>query len=262
MKEVPALHEAMQKHFGSLGQLRQRRRLRPTIRPPSRPSPCNSPGTEAAAAAHAWLGDREFSMGHVARGQPLSRGPARLDSGPSRGGVAGYRLAEAMMGRDVGQPVTAPVNVGEVRMDAAEFERLVRELRETRAKTQGPAGRTRTAPPRCRFVLLRVNTSGDIRRGLPAARSATGGPRTVRSPLCRGLQRQSNDRERSGPADGHRPRERRIRWQERSRLLLAQPERKKRKRKRSRPTPPRERRAKEGAETDRRRSTRDGRWRR
>ena len=41
------------------------------------------------------------------------------------------RLAAAMMGDDVGQPVTAPVNLGDVQLSAAEFESLVAEMRKT-----------------------------------------------------------------------------------------------------------------------------------
>ena len=67
--------------------------------------------------------------------------------------LARLRLAEALMGHDEGQPVTAPVNLGEVKMEAAEFERLV----DQPARGPGEASRHgRHRPRRRRLAAFAV----------------------------------------------------------------------------------------------------------
>ncbi len=141
MQDVPELRDAMRKHFGELGQLRRREAVADDDPAAVEAITYQFPGTEAAAAAHAWLGDREFSMGRVAQAASHYR-EALPDLVPAyrHEALARLRLAEALMGRDVGQPVTAPVNLGEVRMSAAEFEQLVGNVREARAKLGDTAG--------------------------------------------------------------------------------------------------------------------------
>jgi outer membrane protein assembly factor BamB len=140
MAEVPELREAMRKHFGTLGQLRRREAIAADDPAAIEAITLQFPGTEAAAAAHAWLGDRELSMGRVAQAASHYR-EALPDLLPAyrAEALARLRLAEALMGHDVGQPVTAPVNLGELQMGAAEFERLVGGLREARTRLRGTA---------------------------------------------------------------------------------------------------------------------------
>ncbi len=146
MQEVPELREALRKHFGSLGQLRQREAIAADDPAAVEAITLQFAGTEAAATAHAWLGDREFSMGRVAQAAGHYREALPdLTAASREEALARLRLAEALMGRDVGQPVTSPVNLGEVRMQPAEFERLVADLREARAKLRDTAGAVQDA---------------------------------------------------------------------------------------------------------------------
>ena len=178
---MPELREAMRKHFGELGQLRRREAVAADDPAAVEAITFQFPGTEAAAAAHAWLGDREFSTGHVAQAASHYR-EALPDLIPAYRGeaLARLRLAEALMGHDVGQPVTAPVNLGEVRMEAAEFERLVRSLREARAKLRDTAGIDRDGaasplccPPPGRYEV-EILVADRLPRGSPCRRAWNG----------------------------------------------------------------------------------------
>lgn len=93
-------------------------------------------GTPPAADAHRWLGDRSLASGWFARAiKDYQRAqliePALADELTPR-----IRLAAAMLGTDLLQPATNPVQFGEVSLSAAEFEALVREMR-TRAGGNG-----------------------------------------------------------------------------------------------------------------------------
>jgi outer membrane protein assembly factor BamB len=143
----------MRTHFGELGQLRRREAIADDDPSAVEAIAFQFPGTEAAAGAHAWLGDRELSMGHVAQAASHYRDALPdLAPGYRDEALARLRLAEALRGHDVGKPVTVPVNLGEVRMEAAEFEQLVGTLREARARLHDKANIEQeniASPARC-----------------------------------------------------------------------------------------------------------------
>lgn len=93
-------------------------------------------GTEAAADAYRWLGDRALQYGWFTRALAEYR-RAQASASPSltRELSPRTRLAAAMTGSDVGSAITETVSIGEARMTAAEFEALVAEMK---ARGAGP----------------------------------------------------------------------------------------------------------------------------
>ncbi|MCI0357220.1 MAG: PQQ-like beta-propeller repeat protein [Planctomycetaceae bacterium] len=86
-------------------------------------------GTDAAAEAHQWLGDRALSSGWFERAIAEYRRAIGLTPGLKSQIEPRIRLAAAMLGRDEGQPVSTSVQFNELSMSPAEFEALVAEMR-------------------------------------------------------------------------------------------------------------------------------------
>ncbi len=100
-------------------------------------------GTPAAAAAHRWLGDRLLSGGEFSQALGHYRDALSTASPGQRPAIdARIRLAAAMLGLDAGQPIGAPVVLGESEVAPQVFEQWVREMRERYRK----AGAAASAP--------------------------------------------------------------------------------------------------------------------
>lgn len=87
-------------------------------------------GTEAAAEAYRWLGDRALQYGWFTRALAEYR-RAETSASPSlsRELSPRTRLAAAMTGSDLGSAVTETVTIGDAHMTANEFEALVAEMK-------------------------------------------------------------------------------------------------------------------------------------
>ena len=133
MRRVPALRETMQQQFGSLGKLRIERAIADGDPAAVEEVAVQFSGTEAAAEAHRWLGDRRLSCGQFARAEMEYCRALRSCSSEGRAALsARLRLAGAMMGRDVEPPVTEDVLLGSARLTAGQFEQMVRQARQSR----------------------------------------------------------------------------------------------------------------------------------
>ncbi len=101
--------------------------------------------TEAAGDAHRWLGDRALADGRFSRAlSDYAKAESLLPSlsaqlQPRR------RLAAACLGQDWGSPVTHEVSVGDIRLSAADFEKLVADLRARGTTALSPMAEV--APP-------------------------------------------------------------------------------------------------------------------
>jgi hypothetical protein len=84
------------------------------------------PGTDAASSAHTWLGDRALAAGDFVQAL-LAYRDAGVGVRVTDNLLARLRLASAMLGREVGEPVTGPVEIGGQRLAAEDFEALVAE---------------------------------------------------------------------------------------------------------------------------------------
>ena len=105
MQQVPALRQTMREQFAPMGQLRLKQAIADGDTAAVAAVTLQFYGTEAAADAHLWLGDRWLSRGEAARA--IGHYRELLPDAPAeqRDGVAArMRLAGAMLGRNVGVP--------------------------------------------------------------------------------------------------------------------------------------------------------------
>jgi tetratricopeptide (TPR) repeat protein len=144
---APELRQAMQSQFGPLGELRFKQAVAAADAAAVEAVTTQFPGTRGAADAHAWLGDRLLAAGRfceaIGHFQTALDFPATSGSADAeyRDGLsARLRLATALLGRPAGVPITAPVQLGSKEQTAAEFERLIDELRRARADVSPPSG--------------------------------------------------------------------------------------------------------------------------
>jgi outer membrane protein assembly factor BamB len=134
MREHVALRQTMNDEFGPRGRLRVQQAIAEGDRVALEAATTQFSGTAAAALAHLWLGDRALASGDFT--QATGQYQRALASDPQSLGVrARLRLAAAMLGRNEQSPLTAEVEIGEIRYTAAEFEALVAELLRARSGT-------------------------------------------------------------------------------------------------------------------------------
>ena len=139
MTDHPDLRRTMNSQFGALGKLRLNSATSAGNEAQVEAITVQFYGTEAAGAAHRWLGNRALARGDFSAAIDRYRWALRFVDLASRGEVmARRRLAGAMLGRDLGQAVTALVKFGETEMTAKEFEKLVAEMRTAHAPDGGP----------------------------------------------------------------------------------------------------------------------------
>jgi outer membrane protein assembly factor BamB len=154
MQNAPELRQTMREHYAPVGRLRLKQATTDGDAAAVAAVVLQFYGTEAAADAHLWLGDRWLSRGEAGRAighyrESLPNVPAERREGV----LARLRLAGAMLGRNAGGPAAAPVELGHARFTAAEFERLVAQLRQARqgngsgAEAAGEAAAVETPSP-------------------------------------------------------------------------------------------------------------------
>ncbi|HKD37499.1 MAG TPA: PQQ-binding-like beta-propeller repeat protein, partial [Pirellulales bacterium] len=104
-------------------------------------------GTDAAALAYLWLGDRAISTGEFSRARGCYARAAKA-AGPQVAELLGPRdrLAAAMLGCNSGEPAKAPVRLGEVQLSASDFENLVAEMLRTHQLSGGLGTASDIAP--------------------------------------------------------------------------------------------------------------------
>jgi outer membrane protein assembly factor BamB len=131
MQEHPVLRQTMQDDFSTLGEFRVRQGIAAGDSAAVGTAALQFYGTDAAADAHRWLGDRSLAEGRLAEAAEHYREALASASDERRGEIAArLRLAGALEGRDVGSPVKGPIQIGEHRFTADQFEQMVRQLRE------------------------------------------------------------------------------------------------------------------------------------
>lgn len=147
MKEKPALQTTMEKEFGPLGMLRVREAMNGGDAAGVEAATMQFFGTQAAAEAHLWLGDRALAGGDFAVADNqylLAQSTASSALRPSL--AARRRLAAAFFGKDQGEPPTIPVSLGDAVLSPTEFESLAGEVR-SRQGAQSAASDVRSVPP-------------------------------------------------------------------------------------------------------------------
>jgi outer membrane protein assembly factor BamB len=147
----PELARAMEQNFGPLSDLRFKQAADAADAAAVEALADQFPGTNAARSAQQWLGDRALAAGQFP--QAMSRYRRALagaaDAQPATI-AARLRLVGAILGKSAGEPLSAPVELGDARLPAGEFEQLLATLRS------GPV----SAPPGS--VTLPAPASGSI----------------------------------------------------------------------------------------------------
>lgn len=164
LHKEPELREVLANEYGQVGLLRFRKAELEGDLAVMQNLVNQYPGTAAAGAAYAWLGDRALSGGDF--GSALANFAAALPLAPPELAAelpARQRLAAAFLGREFGQPMTTPVSIGEARLSPEEFEAQVRELREQHRRVSGiSAPSEQRAPLAGKLELKKLGaTEGD-----------------------------------------------------------------------------------------------------
>jgi len=144
MEDQPRLRQAMQEEFALRGKLRVGQAIAENDPQALEAATVHLIGTEAAARAHRWLGDRALSAGRFDRAMHHYQEALGGLADPQQADLpARLRLAAAMLGKDVGRPITAPVTMARTVLSADEFEKLVEKSRGAHHRSatgQSPAG--------------------------------------------------------------------------------------------------------------------------
>lgn len=129
LRDYPRLRSALGERFGPLAKLRIGQAMAASDASAVELATVQFGSTAESAEALRWLGDRALSNGWfeesiVQYQQAADRHPAIAGEVAPR-----IRLAAAMLGRDMGSPVTAVVQFNDLKLDATAFEALVSEMR-------------------------------------------------------------------------------------------------------------------------------------
>jgi len=133
LRDDPALRQAVEEQFGRVGQLRLNQATAAGDAAAVAAVAAQFAGSGLASAAHRWLGDRALVGGQFAEAARHYRQAIGDAAAADRDTLrARARLTGALVGRDVGEPVQGPVQLGKTGLSAAEFEQMVRQLRQGR----------------------------------------------------------------------------------------------------------------------------------
>jgi len=144
VRDRPALGKSIQEVSAAVGQLRLRQATGAGSPAGVEAVADQFPGTELAAAAYRWLGDRELSMGRLVEAFAQYRKSYASASPSEREALLlRARLLGALEGRDVGRPPKTAVQLGGTQFSPTEFEQMIDGLRQARAtwRVAGDGGR-------------------------------------------------------------------------------------------------------------------------
>lgn len=144
MQKHPALRRTMKDEFGAMADLRVKQGIAAGDVRAVEAAALQFCGTHAAAEAHRWLGDRSLAGGRFDRASEHYRRALEGAPDDERGALlARLRLAGAMAGRDVGSPVglpdDGPIEIGDRRLSAAQFEELIEQARSAHESSASSA---------------------------------------------------------------------------------------------------------------------------
>lgn len=188
MRDHPELPQTMQNRFGQIGQLRARQAMAAGDPDAVEAATVQFYGTEAAAEAHAWLGDRALAAGKFAQAASQYREALRTAGLATAHEITARRqLAEAILGEPPAEPPQTAVTIGGVTLAPGEFQSLLSDLNAKRAKSGEPTGSTATehgqAPkPAAYDTPVRGRFEGDL--GNNPGRGATADPDWVARQLA------------------------------------------------------------------------------
>ena len=157
MRESPELRKTIQDEYLDLAQLRIREALARGDADAVKLAAALFEATPAAAEAHQWLGDRALSSGwfgnalaEYQRAQKTARASQKSEL------ASRVRLAGAMSGQEIGEPVTRAVQLGDTRFEPEQFESLINDMLSRPASTltgSGVSNDSMAVPPPSGFEI-------------------------------------------------------------------------------------------------------------
>ncbi|MEX2185723.1 MAG: PQQ-binding-like beta-propeller repeat protein [Pirellulales bacterium] len=176
MRDHAGLESAMQERFGPTARLRVQRAIADENLSAIEAATLQYHGTVAAAEAHIWLGNRALSAGEFSRAAGHFREAAEsADANIAAEARHRLRLSAALAGRAAGEAASAAVEIGERRLAAGEFERIVAQMiaRSADALVESDATKVKNRP-QVAAADFAVQKRGEFRLG-PFGRPRTGG---------------------------------------------------------------------------------------
>ena len=133
MRDYPPLRESLSGQFGKLGRLRLHAAIAAGNVSQIESLAVQFAGTDVACEADRWLGDRWLAAGRIAEALGRYQHALPLLSAEEQPSLAArMRLAGAVEGRLIGQPLPSPVALGSRRYDPAVFEAMIAGLWQDR----------------------------------------------------------------------------------------------------------------------------------
>ena len=138
MREHPELQQTMREQFGDVGQIRVREAMTKADVEAVEAATVRFFGTQAAAEAFGWLGDRALAGGKFAQAAQAYQEALPLATGTlARDLQNRLRLAAGLLGHDVpAEEETGAVQIASATWTSRQFETLIEELRKTHARTE------------------------------------------------------------------------------------------------------------------------------
>ncbi len=152
MRDYPPLQQVIGEQYAELALLRVRRAMGQGDEEAVRSVALQFDATPAAAIAARWLGDRALSRGYFEQALAFYARAGRIsDLSLLQELAPRQRLAGAMLGREIGTPVSAEVELGDVQIPPAEFETMIKQMLERAAASpvtavQGALSSVRVQP--------------------------------------------------------------------------------------------------------------------
>lgn len=156
LRDHPRVRLELNDRFGDLAELRYQAAVASEDAAAIEQVATSFPGTRAAYQASLWLGDRELVLGNFAEAwQRYETAGVNANSSSLLAAdvnlAARLRMAGALLGRDVGSPITEPVTFGTERLTPDQFEATISDLLANRQGSETIGGladnSTVPAPP-------------------------------------------------------------------------------------------------------------------
>ncbi len=141
LDDAAPLQQAIRQQYSEVAELRIRAAIQRSDSAALELATVQFAGTEAAAIAHRWLGDRALAGGWFTTAQVQYRRGWESAGPVLRADLeARQRLAAAMQGRRLDGPTRGEVVFGENRLSPEEFDKLIDEMVSSRSSTTVVAG--------------------------------------------------------------------------------------------------------------------------
>ncbi|MCA9068496.1 MAG: PQQ-binding-like beta-propeller repeat protein, partial [Planctomycetaceae bacterium] len=137
MREHPELQQTMRDRFGDVGRVRVREAMTRADVDAVEAATVRFYGTQAAAEAYRWLGNRALASGKFAQAaQAYQEAMPLAENALARDVQNRLRLSASLLGHEVPTEETSSIQIATRTWSGAEFQRMIEELRKTHARAE------------------------------------------------------------------------------------------------------------------------------